>query len=261
MSSATATQLIREVTGSHILGFFLVLMRVAPLFVVAPLFSAQQIPAQVKGVIAVAIAIGLTGVVTQGQQLPGDPLGVGALALEQILVGTAFALVLAAMFAALEIGGSFLDTVSGFAYGSLINPLTGTNSAVIARMYTMVGTMLFIAIGGDAYVLRGIARTFDLVPLGAAPKLDSLVGGVVSAFAAMFTAALEVAGPVLLALIVTDIAFGLVSRVVPQLNVFAVGLPVKVGVALLLVAASLPFFASWLTDALQNAVGLALRQV
>ncbi len=77
----------------------------------------------------------------------------------------------------------------------------------------------------------------------------------------MFTAALEVAGPVLLALIVTDIAFGMVSRVVPQLNVFAVGLPVKVGVALLLVAATLPFFAGWLTDALQNAVGLALRQV
>ncbi len=261
MSTATLTQLIDAVTGNHVVGFFLVLARLAPLFVIAPLFSAQQIPAQVKGVIAVALAIGLTGVAARGQHLPDDPLGLVGLVLVQLLVGTAFALVLAAMFAALEIGGSFLDTVSGFAYGSLINPLTGTNAAVIARLYTMVGTMLFVAIGGDAYVLRGIARTFELVPLASAPKLDPLVGGVVQAFAGMFAAALEVAGPVLLALIVTDIAFGLVSRVVPQLNVFAVGLPVKVGVALLLVAATLPFLAGWLTNAVQGAVGLALQQV
>ncbi len=260
MSAATLNELIRAITGDRVIGFFLVLARVAPLFVLAPLFSARQIPAQVKGVIAVAITIGLTGVVTQGQQLPADPLGVVGLVVEQLLVGSAFALILATIFAALEIGGSFLDTVSGFSYGSLINPITGTQSAVIARLYTMVGTMLFVAIGGDAYVLRGIARTFTIVPLASAPRLTSLVGGVVQAFSAIFTAAIEVAGPIMLALIVTDIAFGLVSRVVPQLNVFAVGLPVKVGVALLLVAATLPFLAGWLTGALQSAVGLALQQ-
>ena len=80
-------------------------------------------------------------------------------------------------------------------------------------------------------------------------------------FTTIFTAAVEVAGPVMLALLVTDIAFGLVSRVVPQLNVFAVGLPVKIGIALLLVAATLPFLAGWLTSSLQDAVGLALHEI
>jgi len=111
-------------------------------------------------------------------------------------------------------------------------------------------------------MLRGIARTFTLVPLAAAaPQLNSIAAGAVQSFSTLFAAALEVAGPILLALLVTDIAFGLVSRVVPQLNVFAVGLPVKIGVALLLVAATLPFLAGWMTSALQNAVGLAFHEI
>ncbi len=261
MSSAELTQIVNALAGDRIVGFFLVLARVAPLFVLAPFFSAKQVPNQAKGAIGVGIAIGLTGVATQGQLLPSDGAAIIGLLLEQLLVGTAFAYALAAMFAALEVGGSFLDTVSGFSYGSLINPLTGTTSAVLARLYTMVGTMMFVAIGGEAYVLRGIARTFDIVPLTSAPNLKTIVGGAVESFTTLFTAAVEVVGPILLALLVTDIAFGLVSRVVPQLNVFAVGLPVKVGVALLLVAAMLPFLAPWLTDSVQSAVGLALHEI
>jgi len=261
MSTASLTQLINAVTGNHILAFFLVLARVAPLFVLAPVFSAQQIPAQVKGTIGVALAIGLTGVAAQGQQLPSDVMSIVGLLLVQLLVGTAFAFALAAMFAALETAGTFLDTVSGFSYGSLINPFTGTQQAVLARLYSLVGTMLFLAVGGDAYVLRGIARTFTLVPLASAPQIDSLVGGAVQSFTTLFASALEVAGPVLLALMVTDIGFGLVSRVVPQLNVFAVGLPTKIGVALLLVAATLPFLAGWLTTSLQTAIGVALHEI
>jgi flagellar biosynthetic protein FliR len=261
MSNASLTQLINAVTGNHILAFFLVLMRLAPLFVLAPVFSAKQIPHLVKGVIGIALAAALTGVAAQGQHLPSDAASIIGLLLVQLLVGTAFAFALGAMFAALEVAGSFLDTVSGFSYGSLINPFTGTQQAVLSRTYTLVGTMLFLAIGGDAYVLRGVSRTFDLVPLASTPKLNSIVAGAVQSFTTLFTAALEVAGPVLLALLVTDIGFGLVSRVMPQLNVFAIGLPMKIGVALLLVVATLPFLGGWLTTSLQNALGLALRTI
>ena len=77
-------------------------------------------------------------------------------------------------------------------------------------------------------MLRGLARTFQLVPLTSAPQITSLVGGAEQVFATIFAAALEIAAPVLIALLITDVAFGVVSRVVPQLNVFAVGFPAKV---------------------------------
>jgi flagellar biosynthetic protein FliR len=88
--------------------------------------------------------------------------------------------------------------------------------------------------------------------------MPSLIAGAEQAFASLFTSALEIAGPVLVALLITDVAFGVVSRVVPQLNVFAVGFPVKVAVALLVVGASLPFMANWISEEMSVSVGAAL---
>jgi hypothetical protein len=98
--------------------------------------------------------------------------------------------------------------------------------------------MIFIAIGGDAWVIQGVAETYEVVPLDAYPKLGALVAGADSAFVSVFSAAIQVAGPVVLALILADAAFGVVSRVVPQLNVFAVGFPAKVFVGLVLIGVS-----------------------
>ena len=148
--------------------------------------------------------------------------------------------------------------IPGFSYGSLINPMNGESSAVISRFYSLLGTMIFLIIGGDAWTLRGLSRTFQLVPLTDAPRLSSLVGGVEEVFGTVFTAALEIAAPVMAALLITDVAFGIVSRVVPQINVFAVGFPTKVAVALLVVSASLPFVANWISSQLSVSVSAAL---
>jgi flagellar biosynthetic protein FliR len=113
-------------------------------------------------------------------------------------------------------------------------------------------------IGGDAWVLRGLASTFQLVPLTRAPQISSLLGGVEHVFSGIFAAALEIAAPVVVALLITDVAFGVVSRVVPQLSVFAVGFPAKVAVALLIVGASLPFMSGWISTEISTSVGAAL---
>ncbi len=136
--------------------------------------------------------------------------------------------------------------------------MNNENAAVIARFYSLFGTMIFLVIGGVAWTLRGIGRTFELVPLTEAPQLTSLIAGAVHAFSTVFAAALEVAAPVLIALLITDVAFGVVSRVVPQLNVFAVGFPAKVVVTLLVVGASLPFVANWISNQMTVSVGAAL---
>lgn len=251
-------ELLSKLEGNELAGFILVLARVTPLFVIAPLFSSQMIPARVRGIIAVGISIGLAPIALHGQHMPTDPLTLFALVIEGLLVGLAFAFTLAVLLAALESAGGLIDVLSGFSYGSLINPANGEDSAVITRFYSIVGTVIFLVIGGDGWTLKGIARTFTLVPLTSAPRLTLLLGGVEQSFSTVFTAALEVAAPVLIALLITDVAFGVVSRVVPQLNVFAVGFPTKVAVALLVVSASLPFTANWITEQLSVSVGSAL---
>jgi len=245
--------------GQSITAFFLVLGRVSPLFVLAPLFSAKQIPTRVKGVVAVAISIGLTGIAMHNQTLPTQPLQVAGLLMVQVLVGILFAFAIAAVLAAVQTAGGLADIVSGFSFGATVDPINGNPGGTFSELYSLIGVMLFIAIGGDAWMLRGLARTFALVPLTKAPQFTSLANAAEMSFASIFTSALEVAAPVVLALLITDVAFGMVSRVVPQMNVFSVAFPLKVGVSLLVVMATLPFLGGWMSGQIYTSVATALH--
>jgi flagellar biosynthetic protein FliR len=251
--------LIQEFGEQRVLAFFLVLARLSPLFLLAPLFSSHQLPARVRGIVAVALAIGISPVVTADAHLSTDVLSVGSLIVKEILVGSAFAYALAALFAAVSVAGSLLDTSIGFSYGGLVDPINGNQSALLNTVYGLIGIMVFITIGGDGWVIQGLARTYDVVGIDQYPALNTIVKGAGAAFVQIFASALMVAGPVLLALVLTDTAFGIVSRVVPQLNVFQVGMPAKVLVGIILMGATMPFVAGWLGNQLQTDIAQALH--
>jgi flagellar biosynthesis protein FliR len=255
----SAETLIAEFGEQRVLAFFLVLTRISPLFLLAPLFSSKLVPARVKTVLALGLAIGLSPVVTGAQHLPTGLMDIVGLLGKELLVGTAFAYTLAATFAALSVAGSFLDSTIGFSYGSLVDPVNGNSSAILSMMYSTIGLMVFIAIGGDAWVIKGLAKTYDVVGLLQYPSINHVVAGATQSFTGVFTSALQVAGPVLLALILTDAAFGMVTRVVPTLNAFQVAVPAKVVLGLLLVGATMPFVANWLGTELQGDVRMALE--
>jgi flagellar biosynthesis protein FliR len=259
VSASPLNQLLAQLGGVHSAGFILVLARVTPLFAVAPLFSSRQVPARVRTVVACALAVGLAPLALHGQQLPDDALALFGLVLKELLVGLAFALSIALLFAAVSSAGALLDMLIGFSFGAIVDPLTGNQSAVLTQLYGLVALAVFVAIDGIGWVVSGLGRTYDLVPLSAAPDVAALATGVVATFTTIFSSALEVAAPVLLACVITDVAFGVVTRVVPQLNVFAVGFPVKVVVGLLVVGASLPFVSGWISDQLQLSVAQALQ--
>jgi flagellar biosynthetic protein FliR len=251
--------LLAQFSQGQTAGFLLVLARVSPLFLLAPLFSSRTMPPRAKGIAAVAIALGIAPLAMRGHEVPLDALTLGELAVKELFVGLAFAFAIAALFAALQAAGSLLDTFTGFAYAAIVDPLTGNQSAVIHHIYTMIGVAIFVAIGGDAWVIQGLARTYDAVPLLSQPDLGAIVAGANEAFVSIFRAAVEVCAPVMIALVLTDAAFGLVSRVVPQLNVFAVGFPAKIVVGLALLGVTLPFAADWFSNELQSSVRAALQ--
>ena len=164
-----------------------------------------------------------------GQHIPTDPLSVAGLIVVQVLVGLAFAFAVSALLTAVQTAGGLADIASGFSFGATVDPINGNQGGAFARLYMMIGTAMFIAIGGDAWMLRGISRTFKLVPLTKAPQITSLVNGAEQAFAQIFVAAIEVAAPVLLALLITDVAFGMVSRVGPAAQRLLGRLPAEGG--------------------------------
>lgn len=254
-------EVLRQVGENQVAGFILVLGRISPLFLVAPLFSSRMIPARVRGIIAVALAVGIAPLAVKDARLPVGALPLGELLVKELLVGLAYAFAIGAVFAAVTVAGSFLDTMVGFSFGSVVDPVTGVQSPIISQIYSLVGLMIFIAIGGDGWVIQGLARTYDLVPLLAMPSMAAMVAGAQEAFVQIFASALEIAAPVLLAMIITDAAFGVVARVVPQVNVFAIGFPVKILIGLVIMGASLPFVGGWLADELEASIAQALGSI
>ncbi len=251
--------LLQQIGEQHLISFFLVLARIGPLFVVAPLFSSKMIPVRARGVAAVALAVGFSPIAMKGAKVPTDAMSLGGLIGKEALVGFAFAFTISVLFAAVTIAGSFLDTLVGFSYGATVDPVNGNQNSVLAQLYSLVGLMVFIAIGGDSWMIQGLAKTYDLVGITEMPAIGRLVGGVQHTFATIFISAVELAAPVLIALVITDAGFGVVSRVMPQLNVFAVGFPAKVLVGFLIIGASLPFVATWIGNQLQQSVMQALQ--
>jgi flagellar biosynthesis protein FliR len=252
-------QLLEQFTEQHLVAFILTLARIGPLFVIAPLFSSRMVPARARGVAAVAIAIGFSPIAGKDVSFATDALTIGGLIFKELLVGIAFAFTIQCVFAAVSAAGSLLDTSIGFSFGSLLDPINNQQSGVLTQVYSMVGVMVFTVIGGDAWVIRGLSETYHQVPLDSMPKIGALTGGVETAFAHILVAAIEVAAPVMIAVIITDAAFGVVSRVMPQLNVFAVGFPAKILVGFLLIGTSLPFVATWIGNQLTESVGAALK--
>jgi flagellar biosynthetic protein FliR len=251
-------ELLTTIGPSQLVGFILVLARLTPLFVFAPLFSSRSVPFRVRGIIAVALAIGLSPLALAGQATPTDALSIAGLLAKELLVGMAFAFAVGILFAALSVAGTLLDTIVGFSFGAAVDPITGNQSTVLAQVYSLMGVMVFIAINGDALLIRGFAETFELVGLLETPALEQLLEGAIGSFVGIFAAAVQICAPVLLALFLTDIAFGLVTKVVPQLNVFSMGLPTKVVVGVVIMAASLPFVAGFVTEELERSVETAL---
>ena len=254
-------QLLNQIGQQQLAGFILVLARVSPLFVLAPVFSSKMLPARARGVAAVALSFGLAPWALHGHHIPMDVMQLAGMVLKELLVGLSYAFALGAVFAAVSVAGSLLDTAMGFSMGSLIDPITGNQSTILNQLYAMVGVLIFIAIDGDHWMIEGLARTYQLLPMTKFPSINALVGGADKAFVSIFGSAIELAAPVMLAALLTDCALGLVARVMPQLNVFSVSFPAKIAVGLLVMGVSLPFVGGWISDQVQVSVSSALQSI
>lgn len=256
---APVADLLAALGEQHVVAFFLVLARLSPLFILAPVFSARFAPARVRGIIAVAMALGLGPVLAKGVVLPVDIASVFSLIIKELMIGALYAFVLGCLYASITVAGNYLDVMIGFSFGGSVDPVNGQQSSVLTTLYGLMAVMIFIVIGGDGWIIAGLVKSYDVVGMTEMPSLAASLQGAIGAFTGLFVSAIQIAGPVMLALVLTDAAFGVVSRVMPQLNVFAVGFPAKIVVGLVLVSATLPFVGGWAADHLQQDVGTALH--
>lgn len=201
-------------------------VRVVGFLVVAPPFSATTIPAKVKVALSMGMAIAVAPRLTS---VGVDTTGtfIGALVL-QAVAGLAMGFLVHLVFAAVQAAGSMIDLFGGFSMAQAYDPTSQTNGAQFARLYQMLATVLLFASDGYQVVLSGLARSFDALPLNAGPDLTALGEALADGFPTMFVSAVQIAGPLIVVLFLTDVGLGLLTRAAPALNAFALGFPLKV---------------------------------
>jgi flagellar biosynthetic protein FliR len=219
--------------------FALVLVRVSIILFMMPIFSAAQVNRMVRFGLGLAITFVVWHVVPPIQPLDGlGPLT--AAVFSQALVGFVFGFVAYLVFVGIQFAGEVMDIQVGFSIVNVINPLTSQNVSVLGEFQLALGSMIYLISNAHHFLFAGLAGSFNLIPLPYASISPTLETDVMTFFMQAFFMVFQIAGPIGIALFLTNIGLALMARVAPQLNVFAVGFPLQIMVGLTMMIISLP---------------------
>ncbi|OAN40209.1 flagellar biosynthetic protein FliR [Microbacterium sp. H83] len=225
-------------------------VRITAFLVIAPPFSHGTIPMRIRAMLGVGLALAVSPVVTSGY----ERLDTGGFLLAlagQALTGALLGFLVMVLFSAIQGAGHLVDTFGGFQLAQAFDPAMAINGAQFTRLFQMTAIVLLFASDGYQLVLGGLFRSFDAVPVTGVIDLAEPAEALVGAASQMMLSAVQIAGPLLIVLFLADVGLGLVSRVAPALNAFAMGFPIKIGLTLLLVGfvyAALPGVVAGITD-------------
>lgn len=194
---------------------------------IAPPFNSRLIPAQVKVLLSIGLTLPLTPYL-RGTLPSLETADLIASAALQVFVGAALGFVTALLFSAVQAAGDMLDLFGGFTLAMAYDPMSQNQSSVFGRFYNLVAVTILFASEGHQLILRGFLQSFRTMPLNLTFSLETFSRLLLQGVGEMFLAALQIAGPLIAVLFLTDVAFGLLNRVAPALNAFQLGFPAKI---------------------------------
>ncbi|MBM7705966.1 flagellar biosynthetic protein FliR [Chryseomicrobium aureum] len=224
--------------------FLLVLIRMSAFFLIAPIFSQRNIPTQLKIGLAVFLALLTTTVVPTTEPFKLDGYYT-VLIFKELVIGLSLGFLAAMILYMVQVAGAFIDFQMGFALANVIDPQTGSQVPIIGQFKYILAILFLLAINGHHLLINGMLHSVALVPVGTRNWLFSaadLSEFFVTVFAAMFVIAFQLALPIVGSLFLVDAALGLLAKTVPQMNIFAVGFPLKIGVGFILLLILMPSF-------------------
>lgn len=211
----------------------LISVRLVAFLTLAPPFSYRAFPGTVRMMLAlgVALAVYSSGGFTAVSYETGP--FIAALVLE-VVVGAVLGFLVFLVFTAVTVAGAFLDQMGGFAMASAFDPLNLTQNTPMGRFFQMTALALLFATNGHHVILGGIIKTFRAIPIATGLPFDVIGKMATTQLSQMFVAAVQIAGPLLVVLLLADVGLGLLTRVAPALNAFAMGFPLKIYLTLAL---------------------------
>ena len=211
-------------------------VRITAFIMIAPPFSYGAIPVRVKAMLSIGLSLAVGAAVAPGYESLDTGPFLGALVI-QLLTGALLGFLVLLCFSAVQAAGSLIDVFGGFQLAQAFDPAAMVNGAQFTRLSPLTALTLLFAPGGYQLTLAGLARSFDAVPVGGIFRVGGPAELLVDGVSQMVLAAVQIAGPLVLVLFLADVGLGLITRVAPALNAFAMGFPVKILLTLLLAGA------------------------
>ena len=217
------------------------LTRILGMIAAAPLFGHASVPNPVKIILGVLLAL---VVAPNLPPMPAvEPTSYAGLLIlvQELLVGLAMGFSMRLVFAAIEYAGELASATMGFGFASFFDPNTQGRSNAIAQFMSMVATMAFLAVNAHLVLIAALTESFTSLPVSSTPLSLAAPLELARLGSRIFSAGLQISLPILAALLITNVALGILTRAAPQLNIFGIGFPITLGVGMLTISVVLPY--------------------
>jgi flagellar biosynthetic protein FliR len=232
-----------EISAGQFEKFLLILMRVGGIMTVSPFFGHRNIPVMVKiGFIGIFALVLVPVIPSTGLNLDGSLFSILGIASKELLAGLLIGFSAMTLFWAVQVAGQIIGFQIGFAVMEVIDPSTSTGVSILGQFQYIIAILIFLALDGHHLLINAVVQSFSIAPLGHIAFSGATSEIITRLCVNVFAIAIKIGAPVIVTLFLTDVALGILARTVPQMNVFIVGFPLKVGAGFLILAASFPFF-------------------
>ncbi len=222
--------------------FFLILGRVSGVFLLAPILSSKNIPPMTKLGLALLTSMILLPLVKQPTAALSTQFVVFSLYMgKEILAGLIIGYASTLVFLGIMVAGQIIDFQMGFGIVSLIDPVTNIRTAIMGQFKYLVSLLLFLVVNGHHLLLSALAQSFEVSPLATFTLSSNRMDNLVRMFCDLFIIALKIGVPAMGVLLMASLVLGIMARTIPQMNVFIVGIPLKIGLGLATTILVLPF--------------------
>lgn len=229
--------------------FILIFMRVSGLFLIVPIFGARNIPV----IFRIGFALFLSYLIIGSQSLPANVrpdtyTQLAFYAMTELVIGLVLGFVTLLAFSAISMAGQLIDTHLGFGLVHMLDPQSGMEVTLMGKFKNILAIIIFFTIDGHHALISIVAGSFDHIPAGNVRLGTVVTLGMIELFVNYFILALTIAIPIIAASIIVEMVFGIIVRTVPQMNIFVLGIPIKIVIGLIAIYLLIPVYVAFMGD-------------
>ncbi|MDD3845995.1 MAG: flagellar biosynthetic protein FliR [Syntrophorhabdaceae bacterium] len=221
--------------------FLLVFFRVAAVLFMIPLFTSRSVSAMFKGGLSLMIAYLLYDIVRTNVVVHQDSFMLFIMCAKEVFVGATIGFIVRLVFVSASMSGEIISLQAGLGFARFMDPYSQQQVSILEQIKNLIALLIFFVIDAHHMVIKGIAYSLRELPIGAVTLHSSLAGFLVSATGSIFGAAFRIGAPIIVTLFLVELAFGMLSRMIPQANVFVDAIPVKILITVLMLGMSLGY--------------------